>query len=93
MEDVLVSFMRAFKALPPVVMRETRHVGPVVVREAEYCGRHFAYAVNASAEPAEIELPIGREAIELSSGKTVASGAAIMLAPWELKSFSEPLKQ
>ena len=93
MEDVLVPFMRAFKALPPVVMRETRHVGPVVVREAEYCGRHFVYAVNASAEPAEIELPIGGAAIELSSGKTVASGAAIMLAPWELKSFSEPLKQ
>ena len=89
MEDVLVPFIRAFKALPPVVMREVKREGAVIVREAEYQGKSYLYAVNTSDIPAEITLPVRFDVEDLVTGQSRAPGEAIRLDAWELKSFSE----
>ena len=85
-EDVLVPWIRAFRALPAVRMEEFAREGDVVARTCVFHGRRYFYAVNTSDVPASIkcEFPKGtRDAV----GGNSFTGTAVSLAPYELRSF------
>ena len=89
MEDVLVPFVQAFRALPAVVMTETGRVGEVVARQADFDGRSYFYIVNTGVSSAKLVVALPAETADLVSGKRAMSGE-MTLKPYELRAFSAP---
>lgn len=89
-EDVLVPWMRAFRALPAVRMAEVGRVGEVVARQADFDGRSYFYVVNTSERSVSVDVAFPRGTIDLVSGVAFAGATALQLQPYELRSFSAP---
>ena len=91
MEDVLVPFVQAFRALPAMRMSD---VGPVRkdairLRHATFDGRSYFYLVNTGNTPQTVRLTVPAGTKDLVSGKSVVTGPVI-LQPYELRSYSAP---
>ena len=92
MEDVLVPFVQAFRALPAVRMDDVpggNPAGCVRLRHVNFGERSYFYLVNAGGEPATASVIFPPETRELV-GDRVATGGRIALAPWEFRSYSAP---
>ena len=100
MEDVLAPFAQAFRALPPVVMRDvSARVGTdalVRVRETTYEGVHWLYAVNTGATTAKAEIDFETGHVDVVSGETCRGVRLLRLEPYELRSYrtvNHPMKE
>lgn len=97
MEDYLVPFARAFRALPAKTFSDIESGSEVVkVRQTEYAGKTWFYVVNTDHQPATITLNIATpEVTDLLTNtpatEHAAGKAALSLAPYQLRSFSAPL--
>lgn len=98
MEDVLVPFVRAFRALPPVKMRDDPASDVnVKIRRAQYAGRDYFYVLNTDkvSHVKEIPVPVGTE--DLAGGrlpeKFFGRTMELKLKPYELRSFSAPIQK
>ena len=92
MEDVLVPFMRAFRALPAVVMKDVPGGsvdGAVRMRSGEFGGRTYFYVVNAGECAATAEVVFPKDAVDLVTGRP-AAGGTLALEPYEMRSYSAP---
>ena len=85
-EDKLVEFARAFRALPAVKFSDVKGATDTVkVRSFSDKDSTWLYAVNTEHEAAIVEIP-GAALTELSSGDKL-QGSKIELAPYQLRSF------
>jgi acetyl esterase/lipase len=94
MEDVLVPFVRAFRALPAVEFETRADSTPTVIHRSKIlAGTEWFYVVNTTETPADfvLTLPEGATAIDLLTGKPAAGQAqgklSLKLAPYEFRSF------
>ena len=93
-EDVLVPWMRAFRALPAVRMAEIGRIGDVVARQADFDGRSYFYVVNTGKDETTVKVTFPEGTKDLVSGEArSAVPADLKLAPYELRSFSAPKGQ
>lgn len=91
MEDVLVPFVRAYRALPAVAMTEIGRVGAVVARQIDFDGRSYFYVVNTDLAPATVEIEWPSGSRDLVSGASLQTGhGSLTLAPYEFRSFAAP---
>ncbi len=97
MEDVLLPFMREFRALPAVVFDDVKtssEMGDVRVRAKKVNGKAYFYIVNTGYKPVEVEVKFPKDSCELVSGKNVRidknQKQTICLGGYEMKSFSAP---
>ena len=89
MEDVLVPFVQAFRALPAVKMADVGGDEFVKVRAADFDGRRYSYVVNTSGETRTVTFANPADAEDLVSGRRLASGRqTLTLDPYELRSFA-----
>ena len=72
-EDVLVPWIRAFRALPAVKMDECAREGDVVVRTCRFSGKRYFYAVNTSDVPTDVKYAFPPDAKDTLSGKAVGT--------------------
>lgn len=93
MEDVLVPFVQAFRALPPVRMRETGRLGDVVVRQVDFDGHSYFYVVNTAGEPVTLEVSLPSGTTDLVSGLSLSRGkTTVRLDAYELRSFQSGVR-
>ena len=85
-EDVLVPWIRAFRALPAVKMDECAREGDVVVRTCRFSGKRYFYAVNTSDVPTDVKYAFPPDAKDTLSGKAVGE-TPLHLDAYELRSF------
>ena len=98
MEDRLVPFARAFRALPAVVMSDVETGHPAVrVRWCEYEGRSWFYVVNTDFRPASILLQMPADTADLVRGEKYGPSlfggdgtVRLDLAPYDFRSYSAP---
>ncbi len=95
MEERLVPFAQAFRALPGVVFDDVGGTDVVKLRQKEWNGRSWFYVVNTDLAPAtvSIEFPSGTEDLVSGEGFGGAFSSAkseIRLAPYQMRSFSAP---
>ncbi len=100
MEDVLVPFVQAFRALPPVVFDDIPAAAGaeddlVRVRAKAYKGRSYFYAVNTDMKPVSVRLNVPAGTRDLVTGEALAGDAApadvaLDLGPYEFRSFGAP---
>jgi beta-galactosidase GanA len=90
MEDVLVPFVQAFRALPAVVMDEIGRVGDVVVRQRMFDGKSYFYVVNTSDLSQSLDLVFPQGSVDLVSGERLNGGQSLNLKAYEFRSFSAP---
>ena len=92
MEDVLVPFVQAFRALPAVAMADVPGADPdgfVRLRQADFGGKSYFYVVNAGEAPATASVAFPEGTVDLVSGRP-AAGGELKLAPYELRAYSAP---
>lgn len=95
-EDVLVPFMRAFRALPAVKFNDVAENGGritlpfVKVRQKDFDGRSYFYVVNTGDMETEVRMsfPAGTE--DLVTGQKMGASGVLTLKAYELRSFSAP---
>ena len=98
MEEELVPFLQAFRALPATVMRDVAAIGDVRVRQGAFGGEIYFYVVNTGLKPARMTLDFPAKTRNLVTGEVFKGGLfglkgetrALDLAPYELRSFSAP---
>lgn len=98
MEDVLVPFIQAFRALPAVVMDDVPcGVDDVRVRQCTFNGQSYFYVVNTGATPRAVTLAFPAKTEDLVSGETFGGGLfggattqELKLGPYELRSYAAP---
>lgn len=93
-EEHLASFFRAFRTLPPVRMSDTPDsTESVKVRSALYLGRRYAYVINTTAAPTEIEVGFPAETCDILTHSRVPQNkgrVTIKLTPYQLRTFLLP---
>ena len=87
-EDVLVPWVRAFRALPAVKMADCGGDAFVKIRTAAFRGRTYFYAVNTSCAPRTAAFAFPEGTVDLVSGARLSGATALALAPYELRSFA-----
>ena len=91
MEELLVPFVRAFRALPAVTMAETGRVGDVVARQADFDGRSYFYVVNTGKDETTVKVTFPAGTKDLVSGEAQSAVPEdLKLAPYEFRSYSAP---
>lgn len=95
MEEVLVPFLQAFRALPAVVFDDVAAVGDVRIRAKTHGGKSWFYIVNTSDKKQSIKVEMPAKSVDLVTGEVHRGGffggtETIELAPFEMKSFSAP---
>ena len=97
MEDVLVPFVQAFRALPAVVFDDVGAAAPdgVRLRQKTYEGVSWFYVVNTEAKPVRVKLEVPKSTRdlvrdELVGGLMGASTLELTLQPYEMRSYSAP---
>lgn len=94
MEDVLVPFYQAFRALPAKVMAD---VAPkagtpesaVRVRQCDFDGKSYFYVVNTDEKPVDVEVAFPDATTDLVTDKPVTTGR-MRLDAYEMRSYSAP---
>lgn len=97
MEDQLVPFFQAFRALPGVVFDDVGGTDVVKLRQKEWNGRSWFYVVNTDMKPVTVTLDLPADTIDLVRGEKMndglfggASSATFTLAPYQMRSFAAP---
>ncbi len=92
MEDELVPFVQAFRALPGVVFDDVGGTDVVKVRQKDWNGRSWFYVVNTDMKPVTVTLDLPVGTVDLVSGEKMggASPATFTLAPYQMRSFAAP---
>ena len=90
MEPELVSFARAFRALPAVKFRDLPAKDTIRLRAASFHGKTWFYLVNTEYDVAEVRLTVPRGTIDLVTGKAISGTVVLKLLPYELMSFCAP---
>ena len=91
MEDYLVPFAQAFRALPAVTMATLPGGGEFVrLRHVDYEGRSWFYIVNTGLKPVRVAMRFPAGSADLVSGKAFAGTAHLELGPYELRAFGAP---
>ena len=90
MEEVLVPFVRAFRALPAVTMADVGRVGDVVARQADFDGRSYFYVVNTDLAAKRVTVAFPDGSVDLVTGERLSDERAVDLRPYELRSFAAP---
>ncbi len=95
MEEMLVPFAQAFRALPAVVFDDAGGTETVKLRHKDFDGRSWFYIVNTDKTPVTVKLSVPRRTDDLATGERVGGLLAgttltLHLKPYELKSFAAP---
>ena len=91
MEEHLVPFAQAFRALPAVNMETLPGGGEFVrLRHVDYDGRSWFYVVNTGVEPACVRVRFPEGSKDLVSDASCGGDSTINLGPYELRSFCAP---
>ena len=95
MEDVLVPFVQAFRALPAVVFDDMGGTETIKLRHKDFDGRSWFYVVNTDMKPATVRLAVPKRAHDLVTDERVGGlfseeTLTLQLKPYELRSFSAP---
>ena len=88
MEDVLVPWMQAFRALPAVKMSDCGGDDVVRIRMADFKGKRYFYAVNTDAQCRRVTFDFPQGTTDLVTGASVRGPTVLTLAAYELRSFS-----
>lgn len=91
-EDVVVPFMRAFRALPAVEMTTVGDDEFVKVRSCEFKGRRYWYAVNTDGVDRRVSIGLPEGTLDLVTGERMKKTPEVVLRPYELRSFAKDLK-
>jgi len=86
-EDVLVPWIRAFRALPAVKMADCGGDAVVRVRTADFRGRTYFYAVNTDRDARSVEFAFPEGTRDLVTGETFSGVRKLALDAYELRSF------
>ncbi len=95
MEDVLVPFAQAFRALPAVVFDDVGGTDVVKLRQKDYDGKSWFYVVNTDMKPVTVTLTVPRRTHDLITservgGRFFAGKLTLQLKPYEMRSYSAP---
>ncbi|MGN0833375.1 MAG: LamG domain-containing protein [Kiritimatiellia bacterium] len=93
MEERLVPFLQAFRAMPAVRLRELGRKGEVVLRGDEYGGKYYFYIVNTDYREATVAVKLPPASKDLVTGEQCGDGngaTALRLAGYEMRSFVAP---
>ena len=91
MEEHLVPFAQAFRALPAVVMDTLPGGGAYVrLRQKDFGGKSYFYVVNTGKDSADVTLRLPKGTVDLVSGEALGATAALKLGPYSLRSFAAP---
>jgi hypothetical protein len=95
MEDVLVPFVQAFRALPAVVFDDVGGTETVKLRHKDFDGRSWFYIVNTDMKPARVKLSVPKRTHDLVTDERVGGvfseeTLTLQLKPYEMRSFSAP---
>ena len=95
MEDVLVPFVQAFRALPAVVFDDVGGTETVKLRHKDFDGRSWFYVVNTDMKPATVTLAVPKGAHDLVTGERVGGffseeTVTLRLKPYEMRSYTAP---
>ena len=95
MEDVLVPFVRAFRALPAVVFDDAGGTEAVKLRRKDFDGRSWFYVVNTDKVPVTVRLSVPKRAQDLVTGERAGGlfseeTLTLRLKPYELRSYVAP---
>lgn len=90
MEDVLVPFVQAFRALPAVRFGEAGGDEVVKLRAARHGGRSWFYLVNTGDAPRTVTAAFPPGTRDCVTGEALSGDVALTLAPYQLRSFSAP---
>ena len=91
MEEHLVPFAQAFRALPAVTMETLPGGGEFVrLRHVNYDGRSWFYIVNTGVERTKVKVRFPQGSADLVSGEKLSGEREIALGPYELRSFGAP---
>ena len=87
MEEALVPWMRAFRSLPAVKMTDCGGDAAVKVRRADFRGRTYFSAVNASDTPRKVHFAFPAGTVDAVSGESLDGQSEIELDAYGLRSF------
>ena len=87
MEDLLVPWMQAFRALPAVRMTDCGGDDLVKVRTARFRGKTYFYAVNTDGVPRSTRVAFPKGTVDAVTGEPVSAQAQLDLQAYELRSF------
>ena len=95
MENVLVPFVQAFRALPAVVFDDVGGTETVKLRHKDFDGRSWFYIVNTDMKPARVKLSVPKRTHDLVTDERVGGvfseeTLTLQLKPYEMRSFSAP---
>lgn len=86
-EDVLVPWMRAFRALPAVKMEDCGGDEFVKVRAVDFCGRKYLYVLNTLDEVRTVSVGFASRMVDCVTGELVDGTRFYDLQPYELRSY------
>lgn len=86
-EDVLVPWMRAFRALPAVKMADCGGDEFAKIRTAIFRGKSYFYVLNTDRNPRTVTFDFPAGTVDVLTGKTVSGRVTINLAAYELRSY------
>ena len=88
MEEYLVPFAQAFRALPAVSMETLPGGGDFLrLRYVRHDGKSYFYIVNTGSETAEVSIRFPEGTKDLVSGERLNGAVAFNLGPYVLRSF------
>ena len=95
MEDMLVPFVQAFRALPAVVFDDVGGTETVKLRHKDFDGRSWFYVVNTDKTPATVRLSVPKRAHDLVTDERVGGifsedTLTLRLKPYEMRSYVAP---
>jgi len=85
MENLLVPFMQAFRALPPVVMEDVKTEGMIRLRRVERDGRTWYAAVNGDWRPGTVTVDLPGEAVDVVTGERFSGSVTLPLPGYGLR--------
>jgi hypothetical protein len=86
-EDVLVPWMRAFRALPAVKMSDCGGNAFVKIRTASFRGKTYFYVLNTDNGPRSITFDFPEGTVDLISNKNFHGATTLKLEAYELRSY------
>jgi hypothetical protein len=95
MEDVLVPFVQAFRALPAVVFDDAGGTETVKLRHKDFDGRSWFYVVNTDKVPVTVRLSVPKGAHDLVTGERTGGifsedTLTLRMKPYEMRSYAAP---
>jgi len=87
MENLLVPFMQAFRALPPVVMEDVKTEGCVRVRRIVRDGHVWFAVVNGDMHPGSIVLDLPPGTTDVVTGESLSGRTVLPVCGYGLRTL------